>query len=250
MVLRKLKVDITNKKFGKLLVVSQAYGRDKNQRVLWNVVCECGTEKVLNTSDIKKSKSCGCLLKTHFINRTDEVYNGLLFKEYLGKSKYNCHIYFIQCRCGKVFKAESNDILSNRINSCGCLKNAKQISNAMPKQKRLINYLYRDYKDKAKKRQIFFNLTREEFEVLILKNCSYCGSSPSNVKKIRDFNEVLLYNGIDRVDNNKGYTTENSTSCCFLCNQAKHRLPLNSFIDWIKRVYNNLEKTRDGGNNG
>jgi hypothetical protein len=32
---------------------------------------------------------------------------------------------------------------------------------------------------------------------------------------------VIEYNGIDRVDNEKGYLVENCVPCCFTCNSLK-----------------------------
>jgi 5-methylcytosine-specific restriction endonuclease McrA len=46
-----------------------------------------------------------------------------------------------------------------------------------------------------------------------------------------------LVHGIDRVDNTKGYTIENSRPCCFRCNQAKSSMTEQEFFDWIKAVY-------------
>lgn len=55
--------DITGKKYGKLIVVSEC-GRDKWGRVLWLCKCECGKETITtkNKLEIGKKKSCGCLI--------------------------------------------------------------------------------------------------------------------------------------------------------------------------------------------
>ena len=58
--------------------------------------------------------------------------------------------------------------------------------------------------------------------------CSYCGRlcDPS----------IDYYNGIDRIDNNIGYTIDNSVSCCKYCNFAKNDFLLDEFLLWIKRT--------------
>lgn len=81
---------------------------------------------------------------------------------------------------------------------------------------------YNMYKSKAKSRDLVFNLTLEEFTSLIQKNCSYCGSSESI--------------GVDRIDNEIGYTIENSTSCCTLCNMMKKNLPIELFINHCNKI--------------
>jgi hypothetical protein len=52
----------------------------------------------------------------------------------------------------------------------------------------------------------------------------------------------ILYSGIDRKDNNKGYTLENSVSCCTQCNTAKLNFTTEQFMDWIEKVYLNFIK--------
>lgn len=58
-----------------------------------------------------------------------------------------------------------------------------------------------------------WTLTLEAFERLITLPCSYCGGS-------------LLAEtgcGLDRIDNNRGYTIKNVVPCCGSCNQIRNR---------------------------
>ena len=65
-------------------------------------------------------------------------------------------------------------------------------------------------KSQAKERQIEFNLTKEQYFSLIQKNCDYCdGQLPS--KGV----------GLDRINNNFGYTMLNVVPCCTSCNSIK-----------------------------
>jgi hypothetical protein len=59
-------VDLKNWRFGRLLVESLA-GRDSGGKSTWNVVCDCGTRKVIRASDMRsgRTKSCGCLQTEH-----------------------------------------------------------------------------------------------------------------------------------------------------------------------------------------
>lgn len=50
----------------------------------------------------------------------------------------------------------------------------------------------------------------------------------------------LIYNGIDRIDNAKGYTIENSVTCCKRCNFAKRNMSYDEFISWGKKLGNYL----------
>jgi len=71
---------------------------------------------------------------------------------------------------------------------------------------------------------------REEFETLIKSHCSYCNKPPSNLHK-----KILHYNGLDRKDNNQGYSINNTIPCCKTCNLGKHNL---QYEEWIKHLTN------------
>jgi hypothetical protein len=45
-----------------------------------------------------------------------------------------------------------------------------------------------------------------------------------------------VYNGIDRIDNSIGYLEPNCSPCCGMCNYAKKHIPLQDFVDYIRRV--------------
>lgn len=58
----------------------------------------------------------------------------------------------------------------------------------------------------------------------------------------RNFEEhEILYNGIDRIDNSKGYNLDNCVTCCTQCNTAKMQETEEDFKKWIIDVYNNLK---------
>ena len=69
-------------------------------------------------------------------------------------------------------------------------------------------------------------ITIEEFREIVKKPCTYCGESV----------EVM---GVDRVNNELGYTIENSTPCCMVCNFMKRVLSKEKFLEHIQKVYNN-----------
>lgn len=56
-------IDITGKRFGRLLAVEQTYTKKGQQ--YWMCICDCGTEKIIRKSHLisGRIKSCGCLLK-------------------------------------------------------------------------------------------------------------------------------------------------------------------------------------------
>ena len=54
----KCRRDLTGKKFHSLTVIQKAYSTKKH--VFWLCRCDCGKEKLIHTSKLKKYKSCGC----------------------------------------------------------------------------------------------------------------------------------------------------------------------------------------------
>lgn len=56
-------LDLTNKKFGKLLAVKPTDNRTKDGRIIWECQCECGRTYYANTHDLQQNRvnSCGCL---------------------------------------------------------------------------------------------------------------------------------------------------------------------------------------------
>ena len=51
-------------------------------------------------------------------------------------------------------------------------------------------------------------MTREEFYKITKSDCHYCGSPPLTLHTAYGGSEYL-YNGIDRIDNDKGYSSDN-----------------------------------------
>lgn len=84
---------------------------------------------------------------------------------------------------------------------------------------------YRTMKGSGVKRNYDVSLTLEDFEKIVSKPCAYCGE---NEKRI----------GIDRIDNTKGYTIENSNPCCTICNMMKKTMTVSEFISHIKKIHN------------
>jgi hypothetical protein len=61
---------------------------------------------------------------------------------------------------------------------------------------------------------------------MFTSSCAYCNRQP----------EAPLTHGIDRVDNDKGYTPENTVASCARCNYMKHKYDCTSFIEQCQAV--------------
>jgi hypothetical protein len=94
---------------------------------------------------------------------------------------------------------------------------------------------------RAKKRGQAWELDDETFDRLIQAPCSYCGRDPRNEAKSWVYGATVKYSGIDRIDSSKGYTKENSVSCCGRCNRWKSDATADEFKAHVKRIYEHLE---------
>lgn len=154
--------------------------------------------------------------------------------------KYNLHYWWTICDCGKRTVRPHEALSKERVFSCGCTRTEKAILKDLARRKpnfhRLKNQKFLSYKQNAKKRKLTFELDFDKFVELITSPCVYCKAEHSNTLKSLYKTEDFKYNGIDRVDNNIGYTVDNCVSCCFICNSAKTDLTLQDFLQWIERL--------------
>jgi hypothetical protein len=150
-----------------------------------------------------------------------------------GRDQWVC-----RCDCGTELIKSGTQLRQKRaVKSCGCAYIK------LDPEKRGINRLIRDYQRERANRHYEWSLTFEEAEFLFKGNCFYCGAPPSQVCKTykEARNRIfLLFNGIDRVDNTKGYLSENVVSCCCTCNKGKQDLTVPQFLEWIIAVGTNV----------
>jgi len=78
----------------------------------------------------------------------------------------------------------------------------------------------------AETREIEWRLTDEEAKVMLTSPCVYCKHMDLEVR----------VNGIDRLDSNVCYTTENCRPCCKDCNYMKGTYDPRTFIERAKKI--------------
>lgn len=100
-----------------------------------------------------------------------------------------------------------------------------------------ITRLFTNYQYNAKVKGVPFQLSREEFCILIASPCHYCGAPPAARMWHKDLWSGIIYNGVDRVNNGFGYEEGNAVPCCRTCNVAKRDMAVEDFLAWIKRAY-------------
>jgi 5-methylcytosine-specific restriction endonuclease McrA len=153
-------------------------------------------------------------------------------KEFEGNRKHV--MWLCLCDCGQETTTYGAYIRNGDTKSCGCLLHENK------GRKRLNTPLYnlmKAYRGGATLRNLPFKLIEAEFELLISSDCHYCGQKPS--KRVAYIGD-LTWNGVDRVDNKKGYTLDNAVACCEDCNMMKGGMGYIEFTSWLMRAGKHL----------
>ena len=95
-------------------------------------------------------------------------------------------------------------------------------------------YAQKKYHCKAK-REINFDLEKNEYEKFMTKKCYYCGSfnMPGHI-------------GIDRLSSKIGYDKKNIVPCCSICNTMKRDMSVSQFYNHVLKIletYGHIDKT-------
>lgn len=138
--------------------------------------------------------------------------------------------WLFKCDCGNEKIIRKINVINNGHTSCGCARFYKD------RTRPNFNNLFTRYKKGAQARGLAFLITVEEFEFLTKQKCYYCDKIPSN-QHSEESEVPYVYNGLDRVNNDKGYIIDNIVPCCKNCNYAKRDFTQEEFLDMIKRIY-------------
>jgi len=86
---------------------------------------------------------------------------------------------------------------------------------------------YNSYKTRAEKKSLLFELAKDEYNTIVNSQCYLCGRKSCEKYK----------NGIDRIDNNLGYTMSNVKPCCWSCNFIKKDMELDDLFKKMSDIY-------------
>ena len=208
--------------------------RNSNNNYYALIKCEkCGCEKLVNYYNFINGKQRKCPTCRYYdligtvIGNTEILdidHIEYITRESGKKTEYRPY-YKVKCtKCGHIHVKLYNK--TNWLNYKGCQRCMASFDD--PKLNRIKNA----YKSNAKVRNISWELTDSEFLELVTKSCVYCGHTQE-------------YNGIDRIDPNKGYTINNCVPCCGWCNTMKLDHSLEEFLQHITNIYN-FQKEKQG----
>jgi hypothetical protein len=233
-------MDLTNQRFGRLLVVERA-PHNNFGHACWTCLCDCGVSKVIEQSSLraKVTASCGCLRREVTANRVRSNLVGRVFGKLtvvafahikcVSKcgNKERRSFWLCSCVCGNTVVREGHGLSAGNIVSCGCRR-------SLPDYLAAKREIFSNYKRGAHQRGLSWELSFEQVVTLVEQPCHYCSTKQSNTMKCTEYD--YEYNGIDRVDNSKGYACDNVVSACKDCNLAKRDRSRDDFLRWAGRI--------------
>lgn len=174
-------------------------------------------------------------IKSRAEKQINKHYGLTVVLEYTGIKKIGLRhrqFFNVICKCGRRWEVRSDRLKG--LKSCGKCLNWIEGAAAFSE-------LYGQYKKRGINSFGYFKLTKEQFKKITKNNCHYCGSRPNNVYKKKHQYGAYTYNGIDRFDNNKGYTIKNCVPCCKYCNYAKRNRTYDEFESWVSKLKNHTK---------
>lgn len=235
--------DLTGKRFGRLVVQIQT--ASSGRRVVWTCLCDCG-----NACDVKamllksgKTRSCGCVRtensaslfkgKNHSKDEIGKSYGALTVVKRIRYGYWDC-----RCTCGNHIRAFGRRLRKGLTTSCGCQKRHKTRNHPILSA---LRQKYRVYRSSAAARNLEFNLPFLYFASLVVRPCFYCGGPPRQEIRFRSKKPTesadVRTNGLDRLENSRGYLMHNVVPSCWRCNSSKGVMSFRDFMQFVASVY-------------
>ena len=176
-----------------------------------------------------------------FKDLTGNKYGRLTVIERAGKRKSGQILWRCRCSCGNETLVDGSGLKLGKTRSCGCLRREFYDSIRLKKGEAAFKELFKNHRRRALKRGCEWKLTRDDFRELTSQCCFYCGVEPKqDIDANRPYRRRYghyFYNGLDRVDNSRGYIRGNVVACCGQCNRAKTDMSVEEFRQWVTSVY-------------
>lgn len=160
---------------------------------------------------------------------TGQRFGKLVAQKIFRKADSGNMVWLCVCDCGATTKSWQRSLEHGKAKSCRSCSKLKGPLGAF-------NRVLHCYKKSAQVKNLAFDLTIDDFKILLDGMCHYCGEPPTRVSRSTS-GATYLYNGIDRQNNMLGYVSANCVSCCSDCNYFKRARSEEEFLGKIARIF-------------
>jgi hypothetical protein len=170
---------------------------------------------------------------------TGQRFGKLVVTGAAGVNKFHQSLWMCACDCGGSHVVAGNVLKYGDCKSCGCISTGL---GPLPDNMASKNAVVAQLKAGAINRGLEWSIDDSAVLSRLEMNCHWCDSPPMNIKKRAPYagsNKPITYryNGLDRVDNNRGYTIDNIVPCCGPCNWMKRAMTADSFLEHVAKIY-------------
>jgi len=152
--------------------------------------------------------------------------------------------WLVKCDCGKERVLNTNEIKWARRTSCGCdgVRHRNEFGQlkGLPEREAALGTMFANLSPRARKRGLEVTISKQFFMEMSSRTCIYCGTPPLQIARLRK--KSWPYNGIDRLDSDRGYTPDNCVPCCGRCNKGKNDMSFDEFKKWIALLHERFQK--------
>lgn len=154
--------------------------------------------------------------------------------------------WICRCDCGTERTVAAGSLRTSISRSCGCAPRSGTSApihgdgdgNWIGRAEAARRAAVRTFVNGAKTRGLNWALSNQEAFELMMKQCHYCGDAPD--KEYGHGTNRMIRNGIDRVDNSRGYELDNVVPCCWDCNRIKMDSNADEFIAHCKKIVDHV----------
>lgn len=225
-------LELKGQKFGRLLVIDEVLNKRKDGKILWRCVCECGQEKTIVGSDLKRHNSgctTGCSRRLQLLG---QKFGDLIIIKYVGSDKSGQSIWHAQCTCGNFTNVRGGDLKNGNTKSCGCKQG--DFKHGLSRTK--VYQMWNGAKGHAGSQNLPFTITLEDVQKLVEETfiCPLLGISLDKNATGHASNMPSL----DKIIPKEGYILNNIWIVSWRANQIKR----DANIEELKMLAENLEK--------
>lgn len=249
-------VNLIGRRFGHLKVLSKNSRRDKNRRVLWTCLCDCGKTKKLPTPVLVYGRTSSCRkcnepeIGQRFSSLT--VTSKSRLRDSTGNRLWNC-----VCECGIQVRVTDRNLKSGNTKSCGCTK--FDAINKSRARKMVENYgVYLSSKDDwyIRAAAVFARVKKEgaktDFDSIAELGVYLKSIAP---KKCPVFNQSFVAGSgsphawspsVDRIVPSKGYVRGNIQIISYKANTMKQNATIKQLIQFALWILKRFSKRTIG----